>query len=128
MVVAGSIIRELDGVISQKKSGAAADKAFYNKLESMVKDKKFHIRSRYEDQDGNVLRAPAGESTSTYRMSTTDGRGKKSFAEGGPYGYTGGRKGNVPSALKNQTPGFFKLEHYAATVTYGAHAQRCCCL
>ena len=95
------------------------DKAFYQKLQEMVKDKRYHIRSSYEDKKGSVLKAPAGKPAAAYRVSMADGKGRKPFAEGGPYGYQGvGKKGEVPAALKDQTPGFFKLKHYAATVTY----------
>ena len=95
------------------------DKVFYQKLQAMCKDKKFHIRSPHEDKNGTVARAPAGEAAAAHRLTVKDGQGKKPFAEGGPYGYKGvGRKGEVPAALKDQTPGFFKLMHYAANVTY----------
>jgi len=97
-----SIIKELDAQAASKKTGSAGDKGFHTGLERLIKtDKK---------KEG------AGK-----RMNMTDGKGKREFAAGGPYGYDPKQK-NVPKDLMTghnaQTAGFFKLTHYAAEVTY----------
>ena len=93
-----SIISVLDEQATQKKTGTKGDKGFHSSLERLISsDKK---------KEG------AGK-----RMSMKDGKGKKEFSLGGPYGYEKSSK-TVPKILKEQTPGFFKLQHYAANVTY----------
>jgi hypothetical protein len=91
-----SIIAEMDAEITKKHSGAQADKGFYAGLEKMTKKK---------------------NSTAAKRMNMKDGRGRRVFADGGPYGYSLAER-NVPKQLAKETPGFFKLDHYAANVTY----------
>jgi len=91
-----SIIDLLDQQISKKLTGSNADKGFHNGLQSLCKS-------------GEAKR----------RIDMTIGKGRKSFAQGGPYGFEGvGRSAEVPRELQNQTPGYFKLDHYAANVTY----------
>jgi len=93
-----SIIKELDQQATQKKTGMAGDKGFHSGLERLIKtDKK---------KEGAAK-----------RMDMKDGRGKREYSAGGPYAYDPKTK-EVPRDLKDQTPGFFKLQHYAAMVTY----------
>jgi len=92
-----SIIAAMDTVITKNKVGKAADKEFYSGLDRMSKDK--------------------SNAAAVKRLNMKDGRGRKTFAEGGPYGYDPAQKG-VPREQRDETPGFFRLEHYAANVTY----------
>ena len=93
-----SIIKQLDQQATQKKTGMAGDKGFYAGLQRLIKfDKKIQGAAK--------------------KMDMKDGRGNREFSGGGPYGYDQHTK-SVPRDLKDQTAGFFKLQHYAATVTY----------
>jgi myosin heavy subunit len=102
-----SIIGTLDNVAKLKKQGKEADMAFYAGLE------KLGPKASAKDK---VKNDPKG------RLNISMRRGKKPFHEMGPYGYDTKTK-SVPKTLMGigkqyQTPGWFKLQHYAADVTY----------
>jgi hypothetical protein len=98
-----SIIDAMDQVINKMKSGMAGDKDFYAGLQKMWKDKK----TKY-GKKGTMA---------NYRLDMEDRRGRKEYHLGGPYGYDPQSK-NVPRSLQDETPGVFRLQHYAANVTY----------
>jgi myosin heavy subunit len=103
-----SIIDAMDQVINKKKSGKDGDDEFYQGLEKMWKDKK----TKYGER-----KTPAG-----YRLDLTQQKGRKEYALGGPYGYDPAAK-SAPRSLVGfgkqfETPGIFRLQHYAANVTY----------
>jgi myosin heavy subunit len=104
-----TIVSAMMTVQTNKQSGKDADKMLYSELGKVWKDKK----TKY----GNDTR-PAGDKTlAARRIDMEVYKGKKIYAQKGPYGYDPHTK-RVPKELDSQTPGVFRLDHYAANVTY----------
>eukprot|EP00658_Telonema_sp_P-2_P077801 TRINITY_DN712_c0_g1_i1.p1 TRINITY_DN712_c0_g1~~TRINITY_DN712_c0_g1_i1.p1 ORF type:complete len:1164 (-),score=423.48 TRINITY_DN712_c0_g1_i1:47-3538(-) len=100
-----SIIEAMDQVIHKKKSGKKGDQEFFDTLFKMHGDTK----TKYGEAKTNA----------SYRLDMSKRAGRKTYAQGGPYGYqTTAKPYGVPKELAAETPGIFRLQHYAANVTY----------
>jgi len=108
-----TIIDAMMKVQAQKKTGADADKQFYSELQKLWKDK----RVKY----GNDTRPADQKTLAGRRLDMEVYKGRKPYAQKGPYGYDPVQK-KVPKELDAQTPGVFRLDHYAANVTYDIRA------